>query len=129
MEQLNLEADASLADALSTACNTVGRKRIAKTLWPEKTIESARRTLDDCLNVDRRDKLSIEQIELILATAREHDCHTPMNYLCSALRYREPEPITPESERDQLKREYIEATRALQGIAQRIERLGGVASQ
>lgn len=126
MQQLELEADANLADAISSACNAVGRKSIAKVLWPEKTVESARKTLDDCLNPDRRDKLSIEQIELIMSMARQQDCHAAMNYLAGALNYRRPVPITPESEKERLQRAFIAAQQSMQSILREMKKLPGI---
>lgn len=105
MEQFDLEADSTYAQALATACNAIGRKKVAHLLFREHSVETALRMLDDCLHPERRRKFSIEQIELIHEEARRAECHAPMRYLSRTLAYREPVPITPENEMERLLRQ------------------------
>lgn len=123
MEQLELEADATLADALSHACTLIGRKRVAKALWPEFSVEPAQRRLDHCFDPDRREKLSLEQVELILRMARDADVHVPMNYLTDSLSYERTRPVSPESETERLQRAFIDAVRDSKRIAAQLEKM------
>lgn len=124
MQTDDLEIETTFSEALGSACNAIGRKRVAQLLWPEKSLESAQKEVSDCLHPDRRAKFSLEQVDLICREARQHDCHAPMNYLARTLDYRNPVPITPESERDRLQREFIKATQTMQQLSAQMERLG-----
>lgn len=115
----------SLCDALRdciAACG--GSKSVGKILWPEKDADVAGRALADCLNDAKRDKLSPEQVLLLLHMARMKGCHAGINFIARELGYADPVPIEPEDERAKLQREFIESTRALTKMAQRIEALG-----
>lgn len=114
----------SLADALReciAACG--GLKAVGVKLWPEKDADHAGRTLADCLNDGKRDKLSPEQVLLILRMARAHGCHAGMAFICRDLGYSDPQPIEPEDERAALQRQFIESTALLLKMAGRIEEL------
>lgn len=114
----------SLADALRE-CIAVcgGTKAVGAKLWPEKEPDAAGRQLADCLNDAKREKLSPEQVVLILRLARERNCHAGMVYLSRELGYADPQAIEPEDEKAKLQREYIEAARAIAKMAARIEQL------
>lgn len=114
----------SLADALRE-CIAVcgGTKAVGAKLWPEKEPDAAGRQLADCLNDAKREKLSPEQVVLILRLARERNCHAGMVYLARELGYADPQAIEPEDEKAKLQREYIEAARAIAKMAARIEQL------
>jgi hypothetical protein len=114
----------SLADALRE-CIAVcgGLKAVGKVLWPEKDCDIAGRLLADCLNEAKREKLSPEQVLLLLRSAREKGCHAGMAFIARDLGYADPQPIEPEDERAKLQREFIESTKRLAQMAQRIEQL------
>lgn len=115
----------SLADALRdciAACG--GTKVVGKILWAEKDPDVAGRLLSDCLNESKREKLSPEQVLLVLEMARAKGCHVGMNFIARKLGYADPVPIEPEDERAKLQRVFIESTRDLARIADRIEQLG-----
>jgi hypothetical protein len=114
----------SLADALRE-CIAVcgGSKDVGRLLWPEKAPDVAGRLLADCLNDAKREKLSPEQVLLILRLARERGCHAGMTFIARELGYADPQPIEPEDERAKLQRDFIESTKALARMAQRIEQL------
>lgn len=115
----------SLSDALRE-CIAVcgGLKRVGGKLWPEIEADAAGRRLSDCLNDAKREKLSPEQVLLILRLAREVGCHAGVNFMLRDLGYADAQPIEPEDERAALQRQFIESTRALAKLAQRIETLG-----
>lgn len=114
----------SLADALRE-CITVcgGLKDVGRLLWPEKDAVIAGRLLADCLNEAKREKLSPEQVLLVLRLAREKGCHAGMTYIARDLGYADPLPVEPEDERAKLQREFIEASKHMARLAERIERV------
>lgn len=118
----------SLADALRE-CVAVcgGSKAVGRILWPEKEADIAGRLLQDCLNETKREKLSPEQVLLLLRMAREKGCHAAMNFIARDAGYADPLPLEPEDERAKLQREFIEATQQLARMAAQIERLNGPA--
>lgn len=115
----------SLPDALRNVIqNMGGTKAVAVRLWPEKTPEAAARTLLDSLNESRPEKLSPEQVLWLLAEGRKVGCHAAMNYLARETGYADPQPIEPDDEKARLQREYIEATKVMTKLAERMERVG-----
>lgn len=114
----------SLADALRECISVCsGLKVVGKLLWPEKDADIAGRLLADCLNESKREKLSPEQVLLILRLAREKGCHAGMTFICRDLGYSDPQPVEPEDERAKLQREFIEASKHMARLADRIERV------
>ena len=113
-------------DAVVKACG--GAKVVAAKLWPEKTPDAAHRLLLACLNESRVEKLSPEQTLFLLKLGRERNCHAAMNYLARDCGYADPAPTEPEDERARLQREFIEAQKAMQALAGRMERAGLIRS-
>lgn len=114
----------SLADALRECISVCGgTKAMGAKLWPEKEPDAAGRLLADCLNDAKREKLSPEQVLLVLRLARAKGCHVGMTYLSRELGYTDPQPVEPEDERAQLQRDYIEAARSMARLSARIEAL------
>lgn len=101
-----------------------GNKKVGAMLWPEKSIEDARRTLLDSLNPERANKLSPEQVLLILREARKVNCHAALAYMAHACGYADPQPIEPEDERAALQRQFIEQSKSMQQLFARMERAG-----
>ncbi len=125
MQQQSLIIDTP-AEALREVIRALGgTKSVAPTLWPELSVECAHRRLLDCLNDDRRDKLSFEQVLLLLRLARQHNCHAAMTYICRECGYSDPLPIEPADERAQLERDFIAAVGAQKAILARMERIAG----
>lgn len=114
----------SLNDALRECIGACGgMKTMGKLLWPEKEADIAGRALHDCLNDARREKLSPEQMVLVLHKARERGCHAGITYILRELGYQDPVPVEPEDERAKLQREFIETGKAMARMAERIESL------
>ena len=114
----------SLSDALReciSACG--GLKVVGKLLWPEKDADVGGRLLSDCLNESKREKLSPEQVILILRLARKRGCHAGIMFIARDLGYSDPSPIEPEDEKARLQREFIEASRHMARLAERIEQI------
>lgn len=115
----------TLNDALKAIVQALkGAKAVGVKLWPEKTPDTASRLLNDCLNPDRAEKLSPEQVLWLLSQGRQIGCHAAMNFLAREAGYADPQPIEPEDERAKLQREFIEAQKYMMKLAGRMERVG-----
>lgn len=124
MEQQPLFVE-SPAEALREAVRAAGGiKAVAALLWPEvRPPEAGHRRLLDCLNDERREKLSFEQVLLILRTAREAGCHVAMAYISRECGYAEPQPIEPADEAAALQRQFVAAVAEQRRLLARVERL------
>lgn len=123
MEQVKLFHE-DLWEALKTDVQALGgAKKVGHMFWPEKPVDKAGEHLNNCLNVTRNEKLDGEQILLIIREAKKVGSFATMHFQCQEAGFSEPLPIEPEDERARLQREYIEATKAMGRIAERMERL------
>lgn len=115
----------TLNDALIEAVKAAGgSKAVAVALWGSASgVDTVQRRLLATLNPERAEKLSTDEIVAVMKMARDHGCHAPMRYLAATLSYAEPVPVQPRDEADELKRQFIESTRALAAMAARIESL------
>lgn len=100
-----------------------GSKVVGHKVWPEKTVDAAQRHLLNCLNEGKAERLTPEQTLLIARMARENGCHAYMQYIARDLSYSEPTPVEPEDEADELRRQFIESTKSLAAMAERIQML------
>lgn len=100
-----------------------GSKIVGLKLWPAKGVEAAQRHLLACLNEGKAERLDPEHVLLIANLARGNGCHAYAQHVAQALSYAEPQPVEPKDEADELRRQFIESTRALTKMAERIEQL------
>lgn len=100
-----------------------GYKAVGARMRPEMAADQAGRWLADCLNEARREHLTPPQVMWLLREGRERGHHQAMAWIAGDAGYSNPQPVEPEDERARLQREYIEATRMLGEIADRIDRL------
>ena len=101
-------------DALRNVIQALGgNKVIGCKLWPEKAPDAAARSLADCLNEHKAEKLAPEQILLLLRMGHSVGCHAAMVYIAQETGY-EVKPITPSEERDRLADAILEASRTLE---------------
>lgn len=100
-----------------------GYKRVASELWPELAVDAAGRRLSDCLNPDRREHLSPQQLMLIRRKARQAGVHVLAVFEARDAGYQDPVPMEPEDERARLQRDYIAAVKALGAIASKLDTL------
>ena len=115
----------TLQDALDEVVKALGgAKRIGVILWPEKSADDAGRQLRHCLDPDRPEKLSLEQLALVLRMGREKGAHAGMTFLCRDAGYQDPVAVEPEGERARLQRQFIQAQQAMFAMAKRMERAG-----
>lgn len=114
----------TLHDALIAAVKAAGgSKAVAAALWPSaaaRDLDAARRKLASCLEPERPEKLSLDELVHVMRLARAVGCHAPMLWLARELHYSEPVPVRPRDEVDQLRREIVAMGRDLQW---RMERL------
>jgi len=110
-------------DAMRALVDRIGGfKRVAADMWPEKDPQDAGRLLAKCLDNDRPEKLSLEQVFYLMRQGRQHDCHTVMQWLGQELGYN-VEAISMETERERLQRQAIAAVASLQQITAKLEAL------
>ena len=99
-------------EALREVVNALGGpKAVGLKLWPEKSVEQAHTLLLNCFNPERRERLTPEQVVLLLKLGRQAECHAAMHYLCGEVGYSKPAPLEPEDELAKLLREYLEIER------------------
>ncbi|MEI7443288.1 MAG: hypothetical protein WCK28_00220 [Burkholderiales bacterium] len=114
----------SINDALREVVRACGGPKVVGCrIWPEKSPDAAARTLADCLNDARAEKLSPDQVLLLARMGRERGCHAVVEFFASECGYAPPQPIEPEDERAALYREYVEATKVLAHLAARLDRI------
>src|SRR5690349_4432059 len=95
-------------DALRTVVDACGGpKKVADRLWPNLPLADAARKLLHCLDPERAEKLTPNEIQLLLQWGREVNCHAAMVYLSRECGYEPPVPSDPETEQAKLQREYI----------------------
>jgi len=118
----------SIADALREAINACGgNKKVGPVLYPDLPVDQAAGRIRDCLNPDRRELFSPDQVVLIARLARDVGNHAIMNHLAVELGYLKPAPVEPEDEIARLQREFVEATKSLHNMATRIETITATA--
>lgn len=116
----------SLNDALHDVIRALGgMKAIGHELKPDMPIDQAGRWVADCLNHDRREHFTPEQVLWLLKRARKASCHSAVNFLLRESGYADAVPVEPEDERARLQRDFIEASKRMEQIAERMERLSG----
>ena len=101
-----------------------GSKVVGAALFPEKPLDTAQRLLLACLNEDRPEKLSPDQALFIMRMAKNKGFHG-VNLPCDELGYSHPSPVEPKDEMAELQRQFIEASKHISAMAERIEKLSG----
>ena len=117
----------SIADALREVVQALGgTKATGARMRPEMPADQAGRWLNDCLNADRREHLTPEQVLWLMREGRAIGAHAILAYLCAEAQYAAPVPVDPEDERAALQRQFIEASKMMTKLAERIERTNSV---
>lgn len=116
----------SMTEAIRDCVNAMGgAKQVGSKLWPEKTPDAANRLLLSCLNEDRPEHLTLDQLMLILRMARDKGCHIGAAYIMRSLGYADPQPVEPRDESAELQRAFMQSVELQRQILSRMERLGG----
>jgi len=121
MEQPPLIVE-SLNEAIKFTARAIGFKEIAKELWPAKGPEAAARYLNDCLNPEREQKLSGDEILHIARRGREVGCYLITGFVCSETGFAPPVPVSPEDQQAELQRQFIETAARMEKLAAKITR-------
>lgn len=112
-------------DALRDTVSALGgNKAVGVMLWPAMPADDAGKKLADTLNREKREKLSLGELQLIRRQARIAGVHILASYEMRDAGYADPLPITPEDEAAQLQREYIAAVKAMSALQSRMDRNG-----
>lgn len=110
-----------LESALREAVRQLGgNKKVGPMLRPELPIDQASNWLRDCLNATRREKLSPEQVLLLLKLSAQAGFHGAMGFLAFAAGY-EVKPIEAEEQEAQLQRDFVNAVDRLESIQRQIK--------
>lgn len=92
----------SFNDALQHAVTALGSyKKVGPVLRPELPIEQAAQWLRDCLAPGRREKLSPDQVLLLVRMARQAGIHAPMEYMALNTGYK-AQPVDADAQRQAL---------------------------
>jgi hypothetical protein len=110
-------------DAIRSDSIAIGPKILAALLWPEKPIEQAARLLADCLNRDRSQRLTPEQLQLVIREARKAGSFCTISYICDDANMTRPLPVEPEDEIARIQREVVKAADTFKQMVERLERL------
>jgi hypothetical protein len=114
----------SLNDALIECVKACGgSKALGHEIWPAKGVEGAQRHLLACLNPDRNEKLSPDEMLLVVRKARDRGCHAGMEYMAAFLSYSMPIPVEPKDELADLLRKYLQRRERDEFADKRLERL------
>lgn len=113
-------------DALSAVVHALGGfKKVGVELRPELATrpESAAQWLRDCLNEDKRDRLTPDQVLLLLRRAGEANFHAAKFWLDSELGYQQGAPLAPRDEIAELIQRQERMLAEFKYTAERMERL------
>jgi hypothetical protein len=83
-----------------------GAKKVGPRLWPEKTMEAAQQLLLACLNIERKEHLTPEQMMLLLTWGHVAGCHIGFEYMADAVGYEKPRAISREEKQAELMRDF-----------------------
>ncbi len=115
----------SIYDALREVVRAAGGpKAVGALLWPGKSVQEAQTRLLNCLDHNRSEKLSPEDLIVLLKVGRrDAQCHVAMQFLCSECGYEDPQPIEPTDELAALQRTFIDSVLTQKTLIDRMERL------
>lgn len=99
-----------------------GAKIVGERLFPDLPVESAARRVSDAVNDDRRENLSQTQFFTLFRWGREAGYHRAMEWFTGECGYTKPSPLSPEDERAELQRQFIESVKLSDQIAKRLQK-------
>ncbi len=109
----------SIDDALREVVAALGgSKKVGALMWPEKSLSEAHNLLLACLNSERRERLTPDQVLFLMRQGREAGCHAAMAFIAQHCGYAEPVPLEPEDEKARLQREFVEGVKTLSRISE-----------
>ncbi|MEY4417337.1 MAG: hypothetical protein RIQ53_4630 [Pseudomonadota bacterium] len=117
----NFESVNEALIACVKACG--GSKQVGHKLWPEKTVDAAQRHLLACLNEDKPERLSPEQLTLLMRMGHEKGFHGVMEFFAADVGYSDPVPTDPRDELVELLKTSNELRERQIAVSTRIEKL------
>ena len=121
--QLSLHHE-SISDALREVIQAIGGpKTVGERMFPDMPVDHAASRIRDCLNTDRRDRFTPDQVLMILRLGHQVGCHAGMVFMARELGYSDPVPVEPEDEVARLQSDFIEASKALVTMAGKIDQM------
>lgn len=124
MEQENFYFTKDIYEAIKHDCAALGgAKEVGHFLWPEMSPDDAAKKLANCLNINNKEKLSLDQWLLISKKAKDIGSHNSVFFISDELGYSRPIPIEPEDELAELQKQFIQATEAMGKMTARMEKL------
>jgi hypothetical protein len=119
----------SITDAIREAVQAIGgNKALGALMFPDLPVDQAAGRVRDCLNPDRREHFTPEQLVMIARLAKAAGNSSIMEYLALDLGYLKPVAVEPEDEIARLQREFVQATKSLHNMASRIETITATAA-
>lgn len=113
----------TVLDACGSVVNSIGGvKRAACLLWPNDPMVRAEQRLRECLNGDRPQRFSPDELMRLMRLGREAGDHSIMNYLAAELGYNHPTPIDPDDQRAERERQFLAGLQRLEQLAKRLQR-------
>ncbi len=110
-------------DALHDLVQALGGfKKVGPKLWPEIPPDEAAHRLRHCLNRDRREKLSPQQVLLLLRWGREIDFHGAKHFVDDDTGYARSHPLDPKEEKNKAVEAVQAATASLDRAVQVLDR-------
>ena len=120
MNQKKLFHD-DIYDAVRDAVQVLGgSKEVGYMLWPSKPITEAGQYLNRCLDSDRSEKLSLDELMMICKKSAEKGCHTIASYIGAEAGYKFI-PVQPEDEKAELQKAFIQNIHTAEQIVKRLE--------
>lgn len=101
-----------------------GMKTVAALLWANKPLTTATQRLTDCLNQTRDEKLSPDELLMLIRIGRDVKCHALMVFISADTAYSVPVPVEPEDEKARLMAEYVSAASMLKTLSDRLQKHG-----
>lgn len=113
-------------DASTSAINESGKspKQVAGDMRPDLKADSAKTWLHNCIDPDKADKFSIEQIiQFMNLTKRADGTNALLDYICDETGQERTKAKAPEDERAALQRAFIQSVEAQQKILEQFKKV------
>lgn len=112
-----------VGDALREVVKALGgAKAVGPMLWPDKSVEQSQTLLLACLNSERKERLTPDQMVYLLGKGREVECHAAMQFIAERAGY-EVKPVRPQDQAAELVERAEAVMREARAVADGLERL------
>jgi hypothetical protein len=126
---ISISTDLLFYESINDAAKVVvlalgGPKEVGPRLWGT-ALKSASQRVHDCLNPNREEKFSPEELVQLARWGHDVGCHALATCFNAEAGYAPPTAISPEDEKAELDRKVVEAFANFKGLVERAERLHG----